>query len=128
MLEFLHTLGGRHIMFAILACAVLLILWSLERRSRSNESKFHFDDLLLDENGRTSKPACVMFGSFVVTTWCIVYLAANDKLTEGYFGAYLTAWVAPVVAVIIKGVQQPVPSTTTVATVTQTTVEKSVEK
>lgn len=110
-------------MFAILACAVLAILWTLERRSRSNLSQFHFDDLLLDENGKTSKAACVMFGSFVVTTWCIVYLTANDKLTEGYFGAYLTAWVAPLVANIIKGRQEP-PANTTTATVTTTTVEK----
>jgi hypothetical protein len=123
MRDFIHDLGGRHIMFAILACAVLGILWSLERKSRSALSKFHFDDLLLDENSRTSKAACVMFGSFVVTTWCIVYLAVNEKLTEGYFGAYLTAWVAPVVANIIKGSPQ-LPANTTTATVTTTTVEK----
>lgn len=123
MRELIHTMGGRHLMFAILAIAVLLILWTLERRSKSNESKFHFDDLLLDENGKTSKAACVMFGSFGVTTWCIVYLAANDKLTEGYFGAYLTAWVAPIVANIIKGRQEP-PASTTTATVTTTTVDK----
>lgn len=123
MKEFIRDIGGRHIMFAILACAVLGILWSLERRSRSDKSHFHFDDLLLDDNGKTSKAACVMFGSFVVTTWCIVFLAVNEKLTEGYFGAYLTAWVAPVVANIIKGPQQQPASTTTV-TATQTTVEK----
>lgn len=110
-------------MYAILACAVLAILWSLERRSKSSLSKFHFDDLLLDENGKTSKAAAVMFGSFVVTTWVIVFLAVNEKLTEGYFGAYIAAWVAPVVANIIKGPQVQ-PSSTTVATVTQTTVEK----
>lgn len=123
MKEFVHDLGGRHLMFAILAVAVLAILWSLERRSRSPSSSFHFDDLLLDENGRTSKAACVMFGSFVVTTWCIVYLAVNEKLTEGYFGAYLTAWVAPVVANIIKGPPIQAANTTT-ATLTTTTVEK----
>jgi hypothetical protein len=109
MRDFIHDLGARHVMFAILACVVLGIMWSLERRSRSSSSKFHFDDLLLDETGKTSKAACVMFGSFVVTTWCIIYLAMNEKLTEGYFGAYLTAWVAPVVAVIIKGPQQTPP-------------------
>jgi uncharacterized membrane protein len=123
MRELIYDLGGRHVMYAILACVVLVILWTLERRSRSNESNFHFDDLLLDENGKTSKPACVMFGSFVVTTWVIVFLAANEKLTEGYFGAYIAAWVAPVVAVIIKGppVQQT-SSTTKIETTTK--VEK----
>lgn len=124
--DLIKEIGGRHVMYAILACATLAILWSLERRSRSNLSKFHFDDLLLDDNGKTSKAACVMFGSFVVTTWVIVFLAVNEKLSEGFFDAYIAAWVAPVVAIIIKGPQtQPTPpASVTTVTATQTTVEK----
>lgn len=100
MNEFIHALGREHIMFAIFAVGVLAILWSLERKSKSHTSHFNFDDLLT-EDGKTSKAACVMFGSFAVTTWVLVYLTINAKLTELIFGAYLTAWVAPVVTKII---------------------------
>lgn len=94
---------GRHGMIFVLALAVLLIMWALERRNSSTASRISLDDLLVGDDGKMSKPAAVMFGSFALTTWTIVYLTINDKLTEGYFGAYLAAWVAPAVAKIIKG-------------------------
>jgi hypothetical protein len=94
---------SRHGMFAILAIALLLVMWALERRDRNTASKILLDDLLIGEDGKMSKAAAVMFGSFALTTWTIVYLTINDKLTETYFGAYLAAWVAPSVARIIKG-------------------------
>lgn len=106
MKEFLQAVGREHIMFAILAIAVLLVLWSLERKSRDHKSHFSFDELLT-EDGKTSKAACVMFGSFAVTTWLLVFLTVNGKITETYFGAYLTAWVAPAVAKILKGGAMP---------------------
>lgn len=106
MNEFVRAVGRDHIMFAILAIAILAIMLSLERKNRSSRSAFSFDDLLT-ENGKTSKAACVMFGSFAVTTWLLVFLTVNGKITETYFGAYLAAWVAPAVAKIIKGDAAP---------------------
>lgn len=102
----MHIVGREHIMFAILAIAILAILWTLERKSRNTRSAFSFDELLT-ENGKTSKAACVMFGSFAATTWLLMFLTATGKITEGYFGLYLTAWVAPAVAKIIKGDAAP---------------------
>lgn len=90
-------------MIAVLAVTVLSILWALERRSRNTRSKIALDDLLIGDDGRMSKAAAVMFGSFAMTTWVVVYLTINGKLTEGYFAAYIAAWVAPAVAKIIKG-------------------------
>jgi len=107
-------------MYAILACVTLLILWTLERRNKSAASAFSFDDLLT-ENGKTSKAACVMMGAFAFSTWCMVYLVVNDKMTEAYFGLYLGVWATPAVAKIIKG-DGPVSMTSIVST--QTTVEK----
>lgn len=107
-------------MYAILACVTLLIMWTLERRNKNAASTFSFDDLLT-ENGKTSKAACVMFGAFALSTWILVFLTINEKLTEGYFGAYLAAWVGPVVAKIIKGDS---PGTVTSVISTSTTVEK----
>jgi hypothetical protein len=120
MREFIHDIGGRHVMYAVLFCATLVILWTLERRSRSNASAFRFDDLLT-EDGKTSKAACVMFGAFALSTWILIFLTINEKITEGYFGAYLAAWVGPAVAKIIKG---PDAVSTSTVTATSTTVEK----
>jgi len=121
MKELIHDLGGRHVMYAILACVTLLIVWTLERRNKSAVSSFSFDDLLTD-NGKTSKPAAVMFGAFALSVWLMVFLAVNDKMTEGYFGAFLAAWVAPSVAKIIKG--DPAPVSMTSVTTSSTVVEK----
>lgn len=120
MNDLIREMGGRHVMYAVLICATLIILWTLTRHSKNSSSTFSFDDLLT-ENGKTSKAACVMFGAFALTTWCIVFLAVNEKLTEGYFTAYLAAWVAPTVAKILKG-----PDTVSTSSVTATTV--TVEK
>lgn len=108
MNEFVHAFGREHIMFAILGIAFLSIMWSLERKNRDNRSRFSFDELLT-EDGKTSKAACVMFGSFAVTTWLLVFLTVNNKITETYFTAYLGFWVAPAVARIIKGPDKPLP-------------------
>jgi hypothetical protein len=120
MRDLVHDIGGRHVMYAVLLCATLLIMWTLERRNKNAASSFSFD-ALLTEDGKTSKAACVMFGAFALSTWILVFLTINEKLTEGYFGAYLAAWVGPVVAKIIKG---PDAVSTSTVTATSTTVEK----
>lgn len=99
----LNAIDTRTGMILILALVVLLIAWAIERRSRSDKSLISLDDLLIGDDGKMSKPAAVMFGSFALTTWVIVYLTINDKLTETFFGAYLAAWVAPAVVRIFKG-------------------------
>ena len=113
-------------MILVLALAVLMIMWALERRNKSAASRISLDDLLIGDDGKMSKASAVMFGSFALTTWVVVYLTINDKLTEFIFGAYVAAWVAPAVTNILKGpqVQQPQPGTTTIVATTQTTVEK----
>jgi hypothetical protein len=114
MTDFIHAIGGRHVMYAILGVVTLLIARALRRRSSSALSKLNLDKLLLDdETGKISKGACVMFGSFALSTWCIVFLTVEGKLTESYFGAYLAAWVAPTVTKILKGTDAPPASTTT---------------
>lgn len=85
----------------VVVLVVLLIARSLTRRDRDSCSDIKLEDLLLGEDGKISKAACVMFGAFVLSTWVIAYLTATAKLTEGYFTAYLGAWVAPTVAKLI---------------------------
>lgn len=92
-------------LFAVAALLVLLfvVTRSLILRDRNPRSAINLDDLLIGDDGKPSKAAAVMYTALGVTSWAIVYLTMTGKLTEIMFGAYLTAWVAPTVARIIKG-------------------------
>jgi len=89
-------------LIAVLAVILVAVLFTLFRRDRSAHSAIDLEDLLIGEDGKLSKAACVMLGSFLMTTWVIVYLTYTGKLTEGYFTAYLATWVAPTVARLFK--------------------------
>lgn len=91
-----------------LVVVVLLIARALLRSNRSDASQINLEDLLIGDDGKTSKAAAVMFGAFALSTWIMVKLTIAGGLTEGYFMAYLGAWVTPTVARVIwaKG-QQP---------------------
>lgn len=91
------------VMLGILGIVILIILWLLERRNKDKKSKINLDDLLVGDDGRASKAAFVMFGSFVVTSWVIIFQMLNKTLTDLTFAAYLTAWVVPAVAKLLKG-------------------------
>ena len=84
-----------NLMYALLAIGSVWVMLSLFKRSRAPESKIHLDDLLLGDDGKIARSAVVMMGSFVFTTWMMVYLLASGKMTEGYVGLYLASWVAP---------------------------------
>jgi hypothetical protein len=92
------------VMVCALAIVILIILWSLERRNKNHGSKINLDDLLLGDDGKASKAAFVMHGSFVVTTWVIVYETLNKALTDFTFGLYCASWVAPAVTKLIGGI------------------------
>lgn len=86
----------------ILVFVLIALLYSLVRRDRSASSNIDLEDLLIGEDGRFSKAAAVMLGSFLLTSWVIVYLTLQGKLTEGYFTAYIGAWVVPTVVKLIS--------------------------
>lgn len=105
----------------IVALLVALIIMISLRRMHNDASTFDLRDLLV-ENGRVSKAAAVMMGSFAATTWAFIYLTLAGKLTEGIFGLYAATWIAPVVSRLIKSngsAQQPeaMPSLTVTAKV-----------
>jgi hypothetical protein len=88
-------------MIAILIFSTVVIIFSLIKRDRSETSKIDLEDLLICDNGKISKAAAVMLGSFVMTTWLMVYLALGGKMTEGYLAIYVGAWIAPTVTRLI---------------------------
>lgn len=74
-----------------------VIVWSFYRAHRNPDFTFNAFDLLM-EGGRVSRIACAFMATLVVTSWVIVRLTVEGKLTEGIFAAYVAAWVAPIVA------------------------------
>ena len=92
-------------LFAAIALILigLLCYRGLVHRSRSATSGINLDDLLLDpETGKISKAAAVMMAALGVTSWLMVYLGLTGKMTEGYLGLYLGAWVVPTVTKMIN--------------------------
>lgn len=105
------------LMTAALILIIIAIIYVLMKRDRSSMSHINLEDLLLGDDRKLSKAAAVMMGAFAMTTWLMVYLALNGKMTEGYFAIYVGAWIAPTVTRLIVNK----PSETTVAVETSTT-------
>jgi len=97
---------------AALLIIALVVAWSLYRAQRDETIQFNLLDLLV-ENGRVSKLACVFMGSFFVTSWVIIRVALDGKMTETLFAAYAAAWIIPVTAKLFSG---PSPTTTSHST------------
>lgn len=99
-------IGVFHIDWMVVALIGLLlgigILFLIAQRDAENPIDIR--DLVM-EDGKLSKIACVMMGSFTVTTWMMINLTLNGKMTEGYLVIYGGLWVSPVVTRIIKGPQ-----------------------
>lgn len=80
---------------------ILIIVWTMYRAQRDKKFKeFNLFDLLM-EHGRLSRIACVFLGSFLTTSWIMVRLTLDGKMTEGYLAGYGALWVAPIVAKIL---------------------------
>lgn len=80
---------------------------------------FNMLDLLMS-NGRVSKISCLVMGAFGVTSWLMLELTVHNKMTEGYFGLYCTAWVAPLITQLMNAG----PSTTTTISASSVTTTK----
>ncbi len=110
------------VLLGVLGLSILALIVALHRRSRNPNSRISIDDLLLGSDGRMSKSAAVMFGSFLVTSWVVVFQTLNKTISDITFAAYITAWVVPTVAVLIK--TQPASTSTTTVTASSETVTK----
>jgi hypothetical protein len=87
----------------VLVLVGLVIARSLLRRDADEGSRLSLDDLLLGDDGKMSKAAAVMLGAFLVTTWMMIWLTMQAKMTEGYLAIYVAAWITPTVTRLIKG-------------------------
>ncbi len=76
------------LIITFLVSLFLMIKWQL-----TPDNGFDLKDLICT-NGRLSSSKVARFGAFIVSTWCFIYLTANDKLSEWYFMGYMAAWVS----------------------------------
>ena len=90
------------VMAVLLGLFVVWLVIAVNRLNARTDNSFQVLDLFM-ENGRISKAAVVMMGAFGLTTWMMVNLTLQGKLTEGYLGIYVAAWITPVVVRLITG-------------------------
>jgi hypothetical protein len=93
------------LMTAVLVLGVLFLFWSFWRAQKA-EYSFNALDLVM-QDGKVSRIGTSYMIVLGVTTWIMVNLTLNGRLTEAYFMAYVTAWVAPLVARVVFGQTTP---------------------
>lgn len=84
----------------ILAIAFIVIAFSFYTAHKSNALNFNAFDLVMSR-GKVDKIAVAFMLVLGVTTWVIIDLQVNGKLTEGYFTVYGGMWVTPLVAKVV---------------------------
>lgn len=94
---------------AALLIVALVVAWSIYRahKAKGEYAAFNLLDILL-EGGKVSRIACAFMTTLFVTSWVVVRLTLDGKLTELLFAAYLGAWVTPIVAKMFSA-PPPVP-------------------
>lgn len=83
-----------------LVCIALLVLLTLWRAHARADIDFNLLDLLM-ENGRVSKIAVAFMLVLGVSTWVIIKLTIDGRLTEGYLTIYTGAWIVPLVTKVV---------------------------
>lgn len=104
---------------AALIIFALGFAWSLYRAHKDPAFRLDLFDLVMSD-GRLSRIAVAFVVTLVATTWIMVRLTLDGKLTEGYFTGYALAWIAPVVAKLFSAPQPP--GTTTQTSILTSTI------
>lgn len=108
------------VLYALLAMIVSGISVSFWRYQKDPANRFNFLDLLM-ENGRLSRIALAFDAVLVVTSWIVLKLVVDGKMTEGYLAIYGGFWIAPVLAKMFA--TNSVVSASTTTTVSTEVVE-----
>lgn len=105
---------------AAMLITILALAWSFYKAQKDPTSVFNLFDLIMSD-GRLSRIAVAFMVTLVATTWIMIRLTLDGKLTEGYFTGYALAWIAPVVAKLFSA--PPPPGVTTTDTSSKTVVK-----
>ena len=84
-------------LYVLFAAFVALVVVSLWRSHRKPGNDFDLLDLLL-ENGRVSRLAAAFAVALAITSWLMLKLAVDGKMTEGYLGIYGGLWITPIIS------------------------------
>lgn len=93
----------------VLSLVVIGIGWTLHRRDKDRLSRINLEGFLVDPDGTMNREAAVTFVALLVTSWIVIFQAFKGTLTEGTFGAYCLAWVAPTLARLYRDRPKPEP-------------------
>lgn len=85
------------VMDGVLIAIALLIALSFYRAHKDKSFSFNLFDLIM-ENGRLGRLAFAFMVTLIITSWIMVRLTLDGKMTEGYLMGYGAMWVAGIVA------------------------------
>lgn len=87
-------------MHIILAAGVLVMIASIIRAHRTPGFEFNAFDLIMHE-GRVDKIAVSYMLVLILSSWIMLDLQINNRMTEGYLGIYVGAWIVPLVSKVV---------------------------
>lgn len=102
------------VLYTLLAVIVAGIVLSFYRYQKNPANTFNILDLLM-ENGRVSRLAAAFMMTLVVTSWVMIKLTVDGKMTEGYLMAFGGMWIAPIISKMFATNTATATSTTTVS-------------
>jgi hypothetical protein len=84
---------SKEILLGVLFITTLALGYVIHHLNSCKNSKFVFEDLFLKED-KADPEKLILLGAFVASTWALIYLTAQDKLTEWFYTAYIGSFVA----------------------------------
>jgi hypothetical protein len=88
-----------HIILAVAFALIAISFWYAQKKPF-----FQFDafDLIMTD-GKVDKIALSYMLVLALSSWIMVDLQINSKMTEGYFAIFIGAWITPLVSKVVFG-------------------------
>lgn len=81
----------------LMLVGIACLVWVIYRAQRNTGNQFDLFDLVMAD-GKLSRVSVAFMTTLVATTYIMLRLTMDGKLTEGYFAAYSAAWIAPLIS------------------------------
>jgi phosphoglycerol transferase MdoB-like AlkP superfamily enzyme len=95
--SFVDLLQKADLLLWVFVFILIVIALLFCRFHRDPTRKFDLSDLLMDD-GKASTVPFVLFGSFIVSSWVMIYLTKHAGMTPEYFLIYIVTWAVPTIA------------------------------
>lgn len=77
----------------ILLISIIVFGVMMYRLNQSESTKFFYDQLFVDSDGKASSSKLAQLTALFISTWAFVHLTLKGTLSEWYFFGYMTIWV-----------------------------------